>query len=114
MILFHGTQALQALCKATQKWGMFINISYEKCDNPWGEVIKAAPYLHQKGKDPEFQIIGDGYGYLLFDSEEEMHTYYNQTVGDDGPTETNPYSNDLARVYALTCAPDGQFHNENT
>lgn len=40
-------------------------------------------------------------GYILFDNEEEMEYYYQQVVGDDGPTELK------------TCGPEGLL-NENT
>ena len=61
------------------------------------------------------QALGDGSGYLLFDSEKEMENIYYQTIGDDGPREqyTNKY-NGPAKVYMLTCNPDGQTMNENT
>jgi hypothetical protein len=77
---------------------------------PWEEVIKAAPYLQDR--EERIQILIDGYAYILFDTYEEMRTMYYMTVGDDGPTSTNPYSG-VAKVYALTCGPKG-FLTENT
>lgn len=71
---------------------------------------KAAPYLDIA---KHMQIMADGTGYMLFDSEEEMDHIYYQTVGDDGPTKLNPYNGSI-KIYALTCNPDGQTMNENT
>lgn len=101
-------QVFEKLCKATNKWGLYISI-YEPEDGPW-EATKAAPYLNEKD---HIQIIMDGHGIFLFDNQEEMEKCYWQTVGDDGPTKINKY-NGLTRVYALTCDPTGQLHNENT
>lgn len=103
----HGV--LGELCKAANLPGMFISFDWNFDDGP-AEVFEAAPYLdpHEHG-----QILADGRGYLLFDDEEEMERTYWLTVGDDGPTETNPYNGKI-RVYALTCSRSGQFLNENT
>lgn len=76
-------------------------------DQTFQENIKAAPYLANN-----YQVLADGSGYLVFDTEPAMNAYYNLTVGDDGPTKRNPY-NGPARVYALTCGPGGTL-NENT
>jgi len=99
---------LEALCRATRQWGMFINIHVPDAAD-WEEIWKAAPYL-----DDHMQILADGCGIFLFDTETEMQEYYDQTVGDDGPTETNGY-NGPASVYAITCNNAGQtMCNENT
>lgn len=98
MRLLTVVQAMQELCKATKKWAVYFE----------GKTQLAAPYLRD-----EIQLLSDGVGIVLCDSEEEMRLIYNQTVGDDGPTETNPY-NGPCRVYAVTCSPDGQLLNENT
>lgn len=111
MKILHGTEMLQEVCRASKKWGMFVNLNCPvNIMNCWGEIEKAAPYLDAS---KHHQLIGDGYGYLLFDTEEEMIKTYELTVGDDGPTKSNPYDGP-ARVYALTCSPEGQFLNENT
>lgn len=106
MKLFHHTAFLEEFCRRTKQYAMYVchdcgdTISYE-------EIIKAAPYLAE-----EWQILADGSGYLVFDTEDAMNTYFNLTVGDDGPTKQNTY-NGPARVYALTCGPSGTL-NENT
>lgn len=72
--------------------------------------LKPAPFIcHIR----HAQTLVDGVAFLFFDTEEELKEYYNQVVGDDGPTEANPYDGPC-RVYALTCGPDGQLLNENT
>ena len=58
-------------------------------------------------------ILSDQYGFLLFDTKEEMVLHYNLTVGDDGPTKLNKYNGKLG-VYALTCNNDGELQTENT
>lgn len=109
MKILDQSTALSELCKATKKWGMFISFCiYPECSYSYSELEKAAPYL----KD-QTQFFADESGYILFDSEEEMWRAYDQTVGDDGPTESNKYSGP-AKVYAITCDPDGQFGTENT
>ena len=96
-------EILKAISKVLNKPCMYISI-IDSGDN-WDEVIKAAPYLN---KDEHTQLLLNGYGYLVFNSEEEMQEAYNQTVGDEGPTKFNKY-NGSVRVYALTSTG-----NENT
>jgi hypothetical protein len=98
---------LSSLCKVSEKWGMYFSFS---CEASPEEFRKAAPYLATQ----EFQrsFVSD-FGYVLFDTEEEMWNLYNQTVGDDGPTKLNSY-NGPACVYALTCDPQGNPLTENT
>ena len=80
-------------------------------DQDLDQTVAAAPYL----KDlPMFgQLIADAGGYIVCDSDEEMEELFWQTVGDDGPTASNPYLG-KGRIYALTCGDDGQLRNENT
>ena len=113
----------EELCRTSGKWGLYISFSDldtndELISWEYG-LFKAAPYL-KTNEDMDYehicvceQICSDGWGILLFDTEEEMEKYYNLTVGDDGPTDTNPYNGDY-RVYALTCDPIGQLLTENT
>lgn len=100
---------LAALCKLNKQWGMYVSFFWEDSED-MDEVCKAAPYLDD---DKLFQVRMAGHGYLFFDTQEEMEKHYNLTVGDDGPTHLNSYKGD-ARVYALTCNPDGKWMNENT
>jgi hypothetical protein len=98
---------LCALCKVSEKWGMYISF-VDHTDLQ--EIFKAAPYLNTEAF---LRTCVDGCAYTLFDTEEEMMNLYHQTVGDDGPTKLNPY-NGPARVYALTCDPQGNLLTENT
>ena len=97
---------MQEWSKLTGKPCMYIYVG-ERAD--FDEVAKAAPDL---ARDDCKQILMDGCGVLVFDSEEEMEATYGRTVGDDGPTKANSYSGP-ARVYALTCVA-GELMNENT
>jgi hypothetical protein len=101
---------LEILCKSTKKWGVGIFCA-QADDTDMQEVLKAAPYLTTQ--DNGLQIVADGFGYVLCDTEKEMEDIYGQTVGDDGPTGLNKYDGP-ARVYAITCDPEGQTRNENT
>lgn len=107
-----------AHCRATGQWGIALHHTYgEQSDytkpfvtgHYFGDVLLAAPDL---AGDATHQALGDG-GAYFFGSEEEIQAIYDRTVGDDGPTKSNPYAGPV-RVYALTCAPDGQLMNENT
>jgi len=108
MRIIDTNDVLSELCKNSKKWGIFINTSSEYQDLE--EVLKAAPYLNVK---EHIQILIDGVGWILCDSEEEMENLYWSTVGDDGPTRKNSY-NGPVKVYALTCDPNGILLNENT
>lgn len=104
-------ESMQALCKATGKWGLFLNMpELEPLDYSWEEALKAMPYL--AGME-YMQALADGRCIILCDDKEECERLYETTVGDDGPTKFNDY-NGPARCYALTCNPQGELLNENT
>jgi hypothetical protein len=98
--------ALRQLCRLSGKWGMCAGF----WDDPVDEIIRAAPWL--QGRAEANQAIIDGHAFLLFDDEDECTAAFGQTVGHDGLAR-NPYAGP-ARVYAVTCDPEGQIHNENT
>lgn len=79
-------------------------------NDPYGEICKAAPYLDYQ---EDMQIFGDEEAFIVCDDYKELRRLYWQTVGDDGPTESNPYDGP-ARVYALTINSQGEPENENT
>lgn len=108
-VVTNNSEILSLLCKTKKKYGMFISISRPKSYRI-EEIIAAAPYLAQP---IFFDIRMNDSGFIFFDTEEELDHHYLMTVGDDGPTITNPY-NGPVRVYALTCGPDGDLWNENT
>jgi len=107
MEILEKGKILSKLCKLSKKFGMYIN--FDK-DQIWSEICEAAPYLDF---EKHIQILMDGHAWILFDSENKMLDCYNRTVGDDGPTDQNPY-NGRANVYALTCSSEGNLENENT
>ena len=99
------------MSKGLQKPVLYISFiipPVSEWDEWLGELRQAAPYLFDGWVFKYPQILSDGNGYLVCESKEEMEKLYNLTVGDDGPTTTNPYDGPV-RVYALTS--DG---NENT
>lgn len=109
MISLDTIQVLEKICALSQKWGLYIHIS-ENDVKDFGEIFKAASFLNW---DEHGQVIADGHGWFLFDTEEECYHAYWSCVGDDGPTPINDYSGKV-RIYALTCNPEGQALNENT
>ena len=74
------------------------------------EVRRAAPYLTQA---EALLLVADGGVLLEFEDAAEMQRCYQLTVGDDGPTATNPYAGS-ARVYACSYSALGQLLTENT
>ena len=104
--IVNNSNILSILCMSKGKWGMFLRFGNED----FADLYKAAPYL----ENPAFlQLLMAGSGYLMFDTEKEMNKFYNETVGEDGPTAMNPYDGNV-KIYALTCNPEGKLLNENT
>lgn len=112
---------MKLLCEQTGKYAVFYSgwCDYEpdisEYQEVWDEYLKerdkALIFLDKDDKN-YWQIIIDGYGFSIFDNEKDMENFYNKIVGDDGPTELNPYNGPI-KVYALTCGPNGLL-NENT
>lgn len=102
---------LQELARATGKPHMYI--SFQNPDFSPEEQNKCAPYLEFSGNRKDIQIWSTGWGYILFDTDEEMELALRQTIGDDGPTNENPYKGP-ARCYACTCYGDGELGSNNT
>jgi len=108
-------EMLALACRLTGKWGLLLRTSQHGDEagrdlvEPGTGRIRPAPYLYIES------LSGTGHEmlFLLFETEEDMSVCYRATVGDDGPTELNPYDGP-ARIYALTCGPDGVTGNENT
>jgi hypothetical protein len=109
---FSAVELFQAYCGMARVWGLYISfvnppeVSFE--DAP-GELAKAVPYFDELTT----QAWCNGQAFLVFDSEQEMRKYYNNTVGEDGPTASNPYDGP-ARAYALAIGTDGKALTENT
>ena len=105
------------LAKALKKWVLHVGPVYntdgfEQHDNRYdfNEAIKA---LGNLSRLEDLGIIAIDGATLVCDSEEECDRLYYNIVGDDGPTELNPY-NGPYKAYALTFDPSGQAMNENT
>lgn len=94
-------EAMEAMAKALGKPILYISIDVDDLE----EVVKAAPYLEE---DELTSTRLSGGGFIVCDNLDELNRLYDLTVGDDGPTASNPY-NGATRVYALTS--EG---NENT
>lgn len=107
---------LQAATSKHNKWGILISFTppsdLETFDVDLAELTKAAPWFFG---DPEISgdAVMEGFAIVLFDSEEEMDTAFDSTVGDDGPTKVNSYSGPTT-VFACTCDPNGLLLGENT
>ncbi len=101
-------EAMQLLAKSIGKSCMYVRFGDEDLLT---EIDKAAPYMNLED-DNDQQIIFDGRGIIIFESEEMMEHAFSLTVGDD-PAERNTYRGP-ARVYALTCNANGELLTENT
>ena len=108
MELLDTIELMKRYAKETSKFCMYISWPEEFL---FSELIKAAPYL-EKHEVAVLTSTTDSL-ILIFDTEQEMVHYFNQTVGDDGPTKLNNYDGPV-RVYALTCSNEGELWNENT
>lgn len=106
-VLSTGGEVLSNLCYSNAKWGMFLSAQGEYTPP---ELKLAAPWLDEAATTA---LVYYGEVYVLFTTKEECVAAYEQTVGDDGPTKSNPYDGPV-RVYALTCDSDGVLRNENT
>lgn len=100
------TDAAQALAKALGKPVLYISFVTES----FAEIELAAPYL---AGDDAMQVMADEHGFIVCDTPEEMYALFDRTVGDDGPTEANPYAGP-GNVYALEINADGTTRRENT
>lgn|ERR1017187_3897350 len=120
MRILNSTEVEQEVAKALGKWCLHLHAGYGNddtdelanngCVYTIKELNKAVPYLTE---DQARQLLFDGGFLVVCDNKEECERFYSQTVGDDGPTKTNPY-NGLANVYALTISDHGVLMAENT
>ena len=91
-------------------------VLYLEVQGPYADALDdkgrllAAPYL---SVHEHFQALADGYAFALCDDFDQAERLYGQTVGDDGPTATNPYAGPV-KVYALLIDAQGKARNENT
>lgn len=110
MQVLSAIEAAETLSKASGKWVLYISFCVD--EETWikTDLFEAAPYLNFR---EHLQILADGQGFIVCDSQEECEALFQQTVGDDGPTDANPYDGPM-RVYALTISPTRGLCNENT
>jgi len=97
--------------RSTGRWVVMASHTFDKADR--SELHLAAPWvtaldIHDR---VEFEITGEI--VLLFDSEEDARMAFDVTVGDDGPTVSNPYNGET-RVYACLISPSSGAVTENT
>ena len=110
-------EALGRLCKATNKFGLYLSFDEEEFTPE--EAQKACPFLDftdniQDNIDTsDYQAYADGYMFVLCDTEEECQLLFESVVGDEGPTKTNPYNGDC-RVFCLIINDKGETENTNT
>lgn len=102
-------EILQQICFWKRKHGLYLSFNSIGTITP-EELNKAAPWLSW---DVCLKLWAQQELFLFFDTLTERDEAYQKTIGDDGPTTLNPY-NGPARIYALTCSPQGQLLNENT
>lgn len=103
--LIDFSAVLSALCKAKNKFGIYV--SHQQGQSNGAENFgKAIPFLQG---DDLVEFWHRGWAYLLFDTEDQMLSSYQQIAGDDCWTTEFDH-----RVYACTCGPDGVCMTENT
>ena len=102
-------------CRKTRQWAVFLSLPMRDAKfvgKYTEEAQRAAPYLSQE-QIFEAALCRDGTLIVLCKSERVAYRLFDQTVGDDGPTETNPYNGDF-RIYAMVVNRKGEAETENT
>lgn len=102
--------ALQRLCKVQSQWGMLLSFYNSSDGTTPDELRKAVPYLSE---EEVFRLYTEETLFIFFYDKKTCVDCFEKTVGDDGPTASNPYTG-TASVFALTCDPYGNLRNENT
>ncbi len=104
-------QVIEAAAKGLGKWCLYLSFHATSLNEE--KVLKAAPCLRELGPFDRTSFILLGGGILVFPSETAARKAYSSTVGEDGPTKTNPYKGPV-KVYACLCGPDGKIRTENS
>jgi hypothetical protein len=104
MKIYNTIGLMQEYARIAGKFCMYISWVGQ---NDSVEIVKAAPYMDAD------ELCVSSRALLVFDTEKEMYSHYDMTVGDNGPTNYNSY-NGTARVYAVTCNNKGELGTENT
>jgi hypothetical protein len=105
------SQTFAFACKGAGKWGLYLSFAAGGRGG-LSEAMAAAPYLEDPKYFP-FLLTPHVEMVILFDTREEMNKHFGMTVGEDGPTKSNPYKGP-ATIFACTCGPDGNLLGENT
>lgn len=108
MKVIKDNEQLSLVAKGLKKPLLWLSAgSFEFTGNPH----PAAPYLGTG--DALMELYVNGGVLLVCDDMKEAWSLYKQTVGDDGPTATNPYNGE-ERIYAMLVDADGKIITENT
>lgn len=112
-------QVIEAAAKGLKKWCLYLSFHSVQLVRQGAvrsneeAILKAAPCLQELGPFDLTSFILVGGGILVFPSETAARKAYSSTVGEDGPTKTNPYKGPV-KVYACLCGPDGKIRTENS
>lgn len=106
--LDYPIHVLSSLCVAKRKPGMSLTADDHSVN--MAEFQKAAPFI---SGGTAFSMACGNTVFVFFDTEPEMFTAFDSVVGDDGPTETNPYDGP-ASVMATACDASGRERGSNT
>ena len=109
----HG--ALCQLCKATNKYGLYLSFDSSEDFSP-EDHQKACPFLDFSdvaSDNEDWQALMDEHMFVVCDTYEECYSLFESVVGDEGATKTNSYNGDC-RVFAMTINNNGEIENTNT
>lgn len=99
----------QFISKKEKCYGLFLSWVFDSSIPP-DELKKAAPFL----TDEQVQELWANEMLFLYSPyDTSVYFCFYQTVGDDGPTNTNHYDGP-ARVYAVVIDKNGNLMTENT
>ena len=120
MRIIRNQDITQELAKSLKKWVLYVGEAYNLAGDTlttiepasaWDatEMVKCVNWDIPLGERYELLFMG---GNVVCDSREECERLFEGVVGDDGPTELNPYDGPY-KAFAVTYDPDGQGWNEN-
>ena len=109
MKLINWFDTYDLAAKALGKWCIVASCTAHDWLHP--DAVKAAPWLASLDKGDLVHV--DDRLFVAFDSEAECMAAFWSTVGEDGPTKTNPYDGYM-RVSAIVISPVSGAVTENT
>ena len=121
MRIIRDQDITQELAKSLKRWVLYVGEAYNLAGDTlatiepasaWdaAEMVKCVNWDIPFGDKCELLFMG---GHIVCDSREECERLFEGVVGDDGPTELNPYGGPY-KAFATTCGPNGQGYDENT